>query len=268
MQQLCQTFPRRTADCRAGGDAAAETSKEARVSAPSGQRGVGLPMRLVDSVMNLARLRFRRTNGMLRGGAASEALRELRAHSRRVAAYAACLARAAQGCATEAGEIRTCDPRLLLIAALLHDVGKVGVPAAILFKPARLDAAEFGVVKTHTVLGGRMIASTTLAAREQPEVVSLLWQTTMFHHERWDGSGYPAGLAGHRIPYAARLVSIVDVYDALSHPRCYKPGYGHAAAVAAIQAGRGSQFDPGLVAAFLNVVDSFPTIGIAEQVET
>jgi response regulator RpfG family c-di-GMP phosphodiesterase len=130
-------------------------------------------------------------------------------------------------------------------AAVLHDVGKIGVPDRVLLKPGRLDAEEWAVMQTHAEIGASM-----LAGSDSP-LVQLGEEIARTHHERWDGSGYPAGLSGEEIPLAGRICAICDVFDALRSRRPYKEPWSFAAATADIAAERGRHFDPHLVDLFL-----------------
>ncbi len=134
--------------------------------------------------------------------------------------------------------------RSLYLAAPLHDVGKVGVPDGILLKPGRLDPDEFAVVQTHTTIGQRILGGS------ESELIRLAAEIAAAHHERWDGSGYPNGLAGTAIPLAARIVAVADVFDALTTQRPYKAAMPFAAALDALRAESGRHFDPDCVAAF------------------
>jgi len=139
------------------------------------------------------------------------------------------------------------DAELLRHASALHDVGKVGIPDSILTKPGPLDAAQWATMKTHTTVGGSILAGS------DSRLVQLAHTVALTHHERWDGSGYPAGLAGTAIPLAGRIVAICDVFDALLSPRPYKPAWLIDDVIAEIERGRGTHFDPQLVDAFLPV---------------
>jgi putative two-component system response regulator len=130
-------------------------------------------------------------------------------------------------------------------AAPLHDVGKVAIPDTILLKPGKLTPEEFEVMKSHTTIGGRILADSDFA------VIQMGMQIALTHHERWDGSGYPAGLSGEEIPIAGRLLAVADAFDAMSHSRPYKEALPVPDAVNAIRSGSGTQFDPEIVAAFL-----------------
>jgi putative two-component system response regulator len=161
---------------------------------------------------------------------------ETGAHIRRTGLFAEVLAIAADWSQIEAHQLR--------MAAPMHDVGKIGIPDAILQKPGSLTHDEFERMKQHTTLGAQM-----LAGSETP-VLQLAEKVALCHHERWDGTGYPQGLAGQAIPEAARIVSIVDVYDALTHNRVYGPAFAEDVALSMMRAGQGTQFDPGLLALF------------------
>lgn len=132
----------------------------------------------------------------------------------------------------------------------LHDIGKVGVPDRILLKPGKLNDEEFEVMKTHTTMGHETLLS---AFRKNPKASYLRMSAEIAraHHERWDGSGYPDGLAGEDIPLAARIVAAADVYDALISRRVYKPPFSHERSRDVILEGRGTHFDPRVVDAFL-----------------
>lgn len=150
--------------------------------------------------------------------------------------------------------------RLIWATSPLHDIGKVGIPDAVLLKPGRLTPEEFAVMKQHAQIG----ADTLQAAFERfPRVrfLQMAREIAAGHHERWDGSGYPAGLRGNEIPLSARIVSVADVYDALTSKRVYKDAFSHADAVQSIREGAGTQFDPRLVEAFLRVADTWERIG-------
>jgi putative two-component system response regulator len=155
---------------------------------------------------------------------------------------------------------------LLFKSAPLHDIGKVGVPDRILRKPARLTPEEYVEMKRHVVYGYEAIVATEKlldAAGVFSAAASFLRyarQIARSHHEKWDGSGYPDGLAGDDIPLSARLMALADVYDALTSERCYKPAYPHAQAAAEILEGRGSHFDPEVVDAFRALDGEFMTI--------
>jgi putative two-component system response regulator len=133
--------------------------------------------------------------------------------------------------------------RLLRLAAPLHDLGKIGIPDAILLAPRKLEPAEFEEMKTHTVIGSRILAGSSSTLLQLAERIA------MTHHERWDGRGYE-GLVGDAIPLASRIVGLADVFDALTHERPYKSAWPLDRAVDEIIACRGTHFDPAIVDAF------------------
>ncbi len=136
----------------------------------------------------------------------------------------------------------------LRLAGRLHDIGKVAVPDAILLKPGPLTADEFEVMKTHTTIGAEILAGSS------SPLIQLAAEVALNHHERWDGTGYPAGLAGADIPLSGRIVTIADVFDALTSHRTYKHAWTASEAVQYVLAGRGAQFDPRTVDAFVRVM--------------
>ncbi len=139
---------------------------------------------------------------------------------------------------------------LLARSAPLHDIGKVGIPDHILLKPGRLDADEWKIMQTHSALGAAAIEQAEQDVSEALPFLSLAKEIARSHHEHWDGTGYPDGLAGEAIPVSARLMALADVFDALVHARSYKPGMPPEAARDIIVAGRGSHFDPAVVDCF------------------
>ncbi|MCX7179031.1 MAG: two-component system response regulator [Proteobacteria bacterium] len=142
---------------------------------------------------------------------------------------------------------------LLLKSAPLHDIGKVGIPDRILLKPGKLEADEFEIMKTHTTLGRDAIESAEQRLGKNVPFLHCAKEIAYSHQEKWDGSGYPQGLAGDAIPIAARLMAVADVYDALISRRIYKPGFSHEKAVAIVVEGRGQHFDPDIVDAFVAI---------------
>jgi putative two-component system response regulator len=152
------------------------------------------------------------------------------------------------------------DSQVSLIrrAAPLHDVGKLGVPDTILLKLGKLSEEEFAVVKTHTVIGARILSGGKFP------LLRLAEEIAFSHHERWDGSGY-AGIPGTRIPLAGRIVSVADVFDALTQQRPYKPAWPVSDAIAEIDRQRGRQFDPDVVDAFIRVIEQQPMVADARN---
>lgn len=146
--------------------------------------------------------------------------------------------------------------RLIFQTSPLHDIGKVGIPDAVLLKPGRLDPQEFETMKTHASIG----ADTLNAALQRFPGVSFLEMArdiTWTHHERFDGTGYPRGLKGLDIPLCGRIIALADVYDALTSKRVYKKAFTHEAAKSIICEGSGTHFDPDVVAAFMNREEQF-----------
>jgi putative two-component system response regulator len=129
-------------------------------------------------------------------------------------------------------------------AAPLHDVGKIGIPDSILLKPGRLTAEEFELIKQHAAIGARILAGSGFDVLQTAEEIALT------HHERWDGHGYPAGLAGEQIPVSGRLTALADVFDGLTHDRPYKTAWGAERAAREIERLSGTHFDPAIVEAF------------------
>ncbi len=149
--------------------------------------------------------------------------------------------------------------RLIYATSPLHDIGKVGIPDAILLKADRLMPAEFEVMKSHTLIGAETLGA---ALKEFPEAkfLSMARDIALCHHEKWDGSGYPRGLSGTSIPLCARIVALADVYDALRSARVYKNSQTHAQARETILAGSGRHFDPDIVGAFLATEERFDSV--------
>ncbi len=171
-----------------------------------------------------------------------------RGHPERVKRYALALTRVVEP------ELAR-DPGLEL-GFLLHDVGMVGIPDAILRKPGPLAPDEWAVVRTHPVLGAQLLSSLSLLRGDGISVVRS-------HHERWDGKGYPDGLAGAAIPLGARILALADALDAMLTGRHYRPPVGWEEAVREIDREAGKQFDPGVVAAFAEVAPKLRALGLA-----
>ena len=144
-------------------------------------------------------------------------------------------------------------------SCILHDIGKVGIPDAILLKPGRLTPDEFELIKTHTTLGGDVITAVE-AEIEGRTFLTLAKEIAYYHHERWDGAGYPKGLSGENIPLSARIVALPDVYDALTSERIYKKIISHEKARETIIREKGKHFDPEVVDSFLAREDDFKMI--------
>ncbi|MBF0349162.1 MAG: response regulator [Magnetococcales bacterium] len=160
-------------------------------------------------------------------------------HIWRMAAYARILARAAQWSVADAEQLE--------LAAAMHDSGKIGIPDSVLKAPRKLTPEEFDLVKTHATIGARILE------RNESPLFILAAEVALNHHERWDGTGYPNGLAGEGIPESARIVAIADVFDALTMKRPYKEPWPVERALALLQKDAGSHFDPRLVGLFMTL---------------
>ena len=146
---------------------------------------------------------------------------------------------------TDAYHLTEAEIALIITASSLHDIGKVSIPEEILNKPGRLTDEEFKIMKTHSELGASIIRD--MRFPQNHPLVHTAWEICRWHHERWDGKGYPDGLKGEEIPISAQVVSIVDVYDALTSERCYKKAFDHDTAIKMILDGQCGQFNPVLL---------------------
>lgn len=167
-------------------------------------------------------------------------------HIRRMSEYCAVIAR---GLKLPPGEVE-----LILHASRMHDVGKIAIPDAILQKPASLDSTEWIVMRRHPTVGSRILDQSSSEILEAGRVIAL------HHHERWDGAGYPDGLVGEKIPLWGRICAVADVFDAVTSERPYKPAYPNEEAVRLLREGRGTQFDPRVVDAFLECLEEILAI--------
>jgi len=161
--------------------------------------------------------------------------------------------------------VATWEKDLVLSSTMLYDLGKISVGNAILMKPDKLEADEFSAVKKHPTMGVQIIDDIRAQLIENSMEANMLnyaKEFAGFHHEKWDGSGYPYGLKGYNIPLPGRLMAIADVYDALISKRTYKKTYSHEEAAVIISEGKGTHFDPTLVDAFISVADQFRKIAI------
>lgn len=205
------------------------------------QRSVGLSRRLLDSNLSLMRSL---------GNAIAKRDSDTDAHNYRVTLYAAALA--------EAMELPRCEIADLVAGAFLHDVGKIGIPDSILLKPGKLTGDEFQIMKTHVLLGIEIVADNQWLAGAS--------STIRHHHERFDGNGYPDGLAGEAIPRIARIFAVVDVFDALTSERPYKGPMGLTNAISILERDSNLHFDPEVVAAFKRIVSDL--YGVTYQAES
>lgn len=149
---------------------------------------------------------------------------------------------------------------MLFKSAPLHDIGKIGIPDRILLKPGRFEPHEMEIMKTHTTLGRDAIVHAETALGTNVDFLSFAKSIAFSHQEKWDGSGYPQGLAGDDIPIPARLMAVADVYDALISRRVYKDGMSHEEAVQIMLDGRGSHFDADMFDAFVDIQEEFRAI--------
>lgn len=177
-------------------------------------------------------------------------------HLERIAYYSTRLANALRRRPAFRQQITPGFIKLIGISSALHDIGKVGVQDSILLKPGRLAESERLIMQMHSAIGGKCIREIELRLGKS-NFLQMARDIALYHHERWDGTGYPRGLAGVQIPLAARIVAVADVYDALSSKRVYKDAFPHDRCVAMIREGAGTQFDPDVVEAFLEVEADF-----------
>ncbi len=180
-------------------------------------------------------------------------------HVARTGKYVELLGRELMAEGLFANELSEHSLEMIMRAAPLHDVGKIGISDVILLKPDMLDDEEFTVMKSHTVIGARMLQNMYLRTPTQKylEYAALIAES---HHEKYNGKGYPHGLAGEDIPLCARIMAVADVYDALIGDRVYRKAMSHAEACRIICAGKGTQFDPAVVSAFRAVQEKFEAI--------
>lgn len=161
-------------------------------------------------------------------------------HIKRISHYSAAIART-MGCCDE-------DLETILYASPMHDVGKIGIPDRILFKPGKLDPEEWEVMKQHTTIGAKIFLGADAPLLQSARTIALT------HHERWDGTGYPSGLRGESIPLMSRIVSLADVFDGLTSARHYKPAFSNEQSLHIIREGDGTQFDPLVLEAFMSIL--------------
>jgi len=151
---------------------------------------------------------------------------------------------------------------LLTKSAPLHDIGKVGIPDIVLLKPGALNDQEWKIMKTHSAIGAHAIEMTEDDLSQPIGFLTIAKEIAHWHHERWDGSGYPDGLAGNDIPISARLMAVADVFDAVSTKRVYKAAFSLEEAKAIIVSGRGNHFDPDIADAFVELFDAFCVVAL------
>ncbi len=181
-------------------------------------------------------------------------------HIRRTQNYVRVLAQSLRRYPRFSADLSDDTIELLFKTAPLHDIGKVAIPDAILRKPGSLTADEWVVMKRHAEYGRDALAQAEGELGETAGFLRYAREIAFGHHEKWDGSGYPQGIAGDAIPFSARLMAAADVYDALISKRVYKPAYPHEQAVSMIFEGRGTHFDPDIADALIYVAEDFREI--------
>jgi len=181
-------------------------------------------------------------------------------HIRRTQMYLRALARHLQSHPRFAAELTDENIDLMYKSAPLHDIGKLAIPDRILLKPGELTPAEFEIMKTHTTLGREAISRAEALFGGISSFLRFAKEIAYSHQEKWDGTGYPLGLSGERIPLAARLMAVADMYDSLITRRIYKTAHSHAQAADILRAGRGTDFDPDIIDAFLALQNDFQAI--------
>jgi putative two-component system response regulator len=174
--------------------------------------------------------------------------------------YLRALARHLQNHPRFAAQLSDENIDLMYKSAPLHDIGKVAIPDRILLKPGKLNPAECEIMKTHTTLGRDAINRAEALFGGVSSFLRFAKEIAYSHQEKWDGTGYPLGLAGERIPLSARLMAVADVYDGLISRRVYKPSRSHSEAVEVLRAASGTHFDPDILDAFLELQDEFNAI--------
>ena len=184
---------------------------------------------------------------------------ETSAHLERVRSYCRCLASYLKRERKFRAEINDRFVRLIYETSPLHDIGKVTIPDRVLLKPGQLSDSEFEIMKTHAQRGADTLQAAMLE-HPQAKFLQMARDIALAHHEKYDGSGYPLGLAGEQIPLCGRIVAVADVYDALSSKRVYKPAFSHEVAKSIILDGSGKHFDPAVVDAFVACESEFLAI--------
>lgn len=182
------------------------------------------------------------------------------AHLHRTQTYVRMLAEELRRHGKHVDELTDVQIELLYNTAPLHDIGKVGIPDAILQKAGKLTEEEYAIMQTHTTLGATALEKAAEECGEGGQFLILAQEVALTHHERWDGRGYPQGLKGEAIPLSGRLMAVADVYDALRCVRCYKDAMPHDKVVEIIREESGKQFDPDVVDAFLAMEKKFREI--------
>jgi HD-GYP domain-containing protein (c-di-GMP phosphodiesterase class II) len=231
-----------------------------------GQQDIGLCSMAVDQMAySLENIRLvgdlsRTRDAVIRGMALLAEIRDadIGGHLSRICEYSRRLALSLQG-RMGYHEVTAEFVDALSRSAALHDVGKVGIPDSILLKPGKLTTEEYAVMKSHTTMGANLLQGLMDDFGEYT-LITMGSEVARAHHEWWDGTGYPLGLAGRNIPLAARIVAIADVYDALTSRRVYKDAWNRDDAVTALRKKAGTQFDPELVGIFTGDTDALDAV--------
>jgi putative two-component system response regulator len=177
-------------------------------------------------------------------------------HLERVREYCKLLAEELGSHSSYAGSISANFVKCIQHASPLHDIGKVAIPDSILKKPGKLTMEEFEIMKTHTIIGSENMQAVFNHYANNP-FIGMGIEIALYHHERWDGSGYPDGLVGRNIPLSARIMAVADCYDALRSNRCYRKGFEHEKVKSILLEENGSHFDPEVIKAFLTLEERF-----------
>ena len=181
-------------------------------------------------------------------------------HIRRTQAYTRLLAEQLAQIPKFADKLNAQQIEIIAKSAPLHDIGKIAIPDHILLKPGKLTPDEFNIMKTHAQRGASMLQEAGNHMGERGDFLAMAIDVARYHHEKWDGSGYPEGLSGEQIPLSARLMAVADVFDALTTTRPYKTGMPHSQAIAIILKDSGTHFDPQIVEAFIAIQEKFQHI--------
>ncbi len=184
-------------------------------------------------------------------------------HLKRVSEYCRILTSQLQKDSLYSNQITANFNNSIQHASLLHDIGKVAIPDSILFKPSKLSFEEFEIMKKHTVIGAENIQDIYNNYSGNP-LIGMGIEIALYHHERWDGQGYPDGLSERNIPLSARIMAVADFYDAVRSDRCYRKGFDHQQVKSMLVEGSGSHFDPVIIQAFLKT--EFEFVQVAEKI--